>query len=218
MRPILRAMQAFCAPLTLRPTARSQCVHRAAPRACAPSAAPRARGAHTAPMHRIRLLACDMDGTMLDSASKISAQNIRAVGKLLDYTNVRFIPATGKSRSGALRCMGDLGDILRELHPAGVPGVYAQGLVVYGDEGELVFEASVDADVGAQVATLANDLKLSLIGYSRDDILCEDHDDFTALLPVYHVRFMLLRDRFAASTDLHAGTCMYSHWRLADRV
>lgn len=97
-----------------------------------------------------------------------------------------FIPATGKSRVGALRCMGRLGTRLRSIYPKGVPGVFCQGLMVYGNNGDIVFEAGVDSRLALRVTELANALDLSLIAYSRDSIFCEKADLFTNLLPSYH--------------------------------
>ncbi len=106
--------------------------------------------------------------------------------RLLKETDVIFVPATGKSRVGALRSMGRLGTTLRDIHPKGVPGVFCQGLVVYGMDGDIVFEAGVDFNVASRVTELADALDLSLIAYSRDSILSNKEDYFTDLLPTYH--------------------------------
>lgn len=101
-------------------------------------------------------------------------------------TDVLFVPATGKSRAGALKAMGPAGTLLRETHSDGVPGVYLQGLQVFGPGGTLVHESGVSDDVARDVAALASELGLSLIAYSGDDILCADQTAFTDLLPTYH--------------------------------
>ena len=87
---------------------------------------------------------------------------------------------------GALRSMGRLGATLRSVHPKGVPGVFCQGLLVYGKNGDIVFEAGVESNLALRVTELADALDLSLIAYSRDSILCEKEDSFTDLLPSYH--------------------------------
>lgn len=99
-----------------------------------------------------------------------------------------FVPATGKSRAGALRSMADLGEHLNELSPNGYPGVYLQGLIVFGKGGEVVFENTCGDDLARKVVEIARDLGLSLIAYSRDTILCETRDAFIELLPSYKVR------------------------------
>jgi hydroxymethylpyrimidine pyrophosphatase-like HAD family hydrolase len=51
----------------------------------------------------------------------------------------QFFPATGKSRAGMLNTLGTAG---AALTAAGAPGVFLQGLIVYGTgpEGAVIFE------------------------------------------------------------------------------
>jgi len=151
------------------------------------------RNAAAVPMQRqgeekknIRLLACDMDGTILNSKSRITEQNIATVERLLAETDVQFIPATGKSRPGALKGMGRLGDILKDKYPNGVPGVYSQGLVVYSRDGDVIYEEALDGTLSLRVVEIAERFNLSLIAYSGDEIVSAFKDRFTDLLPSYH--------------------------------
>lgn len=130
---------------------------------------------------------------MLNSSTKISSKNAKVTKKLISDTDVVFIPATGKSRPGALRAMGELGKYFQERYPKGCPGVYLQGLIVYGCEGEIVFENTCDERLVETTVTIAEDLGLDLIAYNRGNILCEKRSVFTDLLPSYAVRFILLR-------------------------
>lgn len=150
-------------------------------------------------------LTCAQDGTILDSASQIPPRNVSAVARLLSETDVLFVPATGKSRVGALRGMGDLGDLLRTRHPLGVPGVFAQGLLVYGARGEVLYEDGLEDGLAARVAEVAERFDLSLIAYSRDDILSAKRTSFTDLLPSYHVRFRARGKLGRPRTDAGAG-------------
>ncbi|CAN8062242.1 unnamed protein product [Agarophyton chilense] len=127
-----------------------------------------------------------MDGTILNSNSGISIDNITAVNRLLEETGVLFVPATGKSRVGALRSMKKLGERLRQIYPYGCPGVYLQGLLVFNTKGEVVYENKCDAKLTQAVTSIAKELEMPLIAYSRDRILCEEKHEIMDLLPSYH--------------------------------
>lgn len=124
---------------------------------------------------------------MLNHAVQITNQNIVAVRRLLSETEVLFVPATGKSRVGAIRAMGPLGNHLEELYPKGCPGVFLQGLIVFGLNGEVVYENKCDPALANSVISISKELELDLIAYSRDSILCERSSEYTDLLPSYHV-------------------------------
>lgn len=113
--------------------------------------------------------------------------------RLLDETDVMFVPATGKSRAGALRAMAELGDYLNETNPGGCPGVYLQGLLVFGENGNVVYEDACNESLAKATIEVGKELDLSLIAYSRDIILCEKTDYFSDLLPQYKVRNTTLR-------------------------
>ena len=130
---------------------------------------------------------------MLNSSTQISSKNAKVTKKLMSDTDVLFIPATGKSRPGAIRSMGALGEYFQELYPKGCPGVYLQGLIVYGCEGEIIFENTCNEKLIETTVTIAEDLGLDLIAYNRGNILCEKRSIFIDLLPSYAVRVTLLK-------------------------
>lgn len=134
-----------------------------------------------------RAVFCDVDGTLLASDNKILPANVDAV-KGLPYPDVRFIPATGKSRAGALQSFGELGDFLKSRYPTGVPGVYLQGLCVYDESGALVYEQTLAPSVSRKVVELSEQLSLSLIAYGRDgdSILCAKADAEIMKVTDYH--------------------------------
>jgi hypothetical protein len=94
---------------------------------------------HTAqtptPNTHIRLVASDVDGTLLTTAHTIAPRTVQAIRRMVQEKGVLFVPATGKSRGGVRNALGALG---RELtgppSPSregegglwGVGGVYLQ--------------------------------------------------------------------------------------------
>ena len=47
-------------------------------------------------MNRFQILACDLDGTLLDSNSKVSERNIEAIEQMT-RRDVHFVPCTGRT-------------------------------------------------------------------------------------------------------------------------
>jgi Cof subfamily protein (haloacid dehalogenase superfamily) len=131
-----------------------------------------------------RLCCVDMDGTILNSRNRIHPRNVEAVMRLLTTTDVGFFPATGKSRTGALKAMGKLGEYLQQDCAGGVPGVFLQGLCVYGPDGAICYERTLPEDLARSVVSLAKELGTTLIAYGVDGntILCEQEDKETAKL------------------------------------
>lgn len=123
---------------------------------------------------------------MLTTDKSVTPKNIEAVSRLMDETDVIFVPATGKSRSGALKAMGVLGDKLITRYPKGVPGVFLQGLIVFDLDGDVVFESMVTEELARASAEVNKEFKLDLIAYSRDSIVTDRLSEFTDLLPTYH--------------------------------
>lgn len=128
-----------------------------------------------------------MDGTLLNSSSAIPERNVETVKRVLEETDVEFVPATGKSRFGAIASMAALGEYLQDRHPGGVPGVFLQGLVVYGRDGSLLFERALPQDVSLKIVALARRLDVSLIAYAGngDEIVCEQKDNETDKVEMY---------------------------------
>lgn len=125
------------------------------------------------------------DGTLLTTDKRVSNVNQEAIRRVLSETDVLFVPATGKSRAGAINSMGELGKLLVSRYPKGCPGVYLQGLIVYDVDGSIIYENQVDSELGEKSVALAQQLCVDIIAYSRDAILSDRSTDFTDLLPKY---------------------------------
>lgn len=84
--------------------------------------------------------------------------------------------------------MASLGKTLQRIYPAGCPGVFLQGLIVFDTEGNIVYENVCDVELTRLVIKLSKELDVSLLAYNRDRLLCEQRDAFVDLLPTYRVR------------------------------
>mmetsp|Transcript_8802 Transcript_8802/g.25319 ORF Transcript_8802/g.25319 Transcript_8802/m.25319 type:complete len:289 (-) Transcript_8802:2154-3020(-) len=96
-----------------------------------------------------------------------------------------IFPATGRSRPGAFNAMGQV--LGEELRREGSPGVYLNGLLVYGPDGpnDLVFTRTMDAATSESVVEMCRSLEASFVAYSGDAILCEQRTHHTDRLATY---------------------------------
>eukprot|EP00793_Prasinoderma_coloniale_P005245 PRCOL_00001006-RA len=114
-------------------------------------AAPLGGDVGTRAADRIKLLAIDMDGTLLDAQSKVRpavAASLRAA----KAAGVAIAIATGKARPAVERALAAAG--LAGAHNVlsdDSPGIFLQGIIVHGSDGEVISESSLDAQV-ARVA------------------------------------------------------------------
>ena len=83
--------------------------------------------------------------------------------------------------------MGELGTFLKAKYPNGCPGVYLQGLLVFGTDGSIVYENECDPRLARQVIDISRELDVDLICYSRDTILYAKHSYNIDLIPTYKV-------------------------------
>eukprot|EP00190_Bangiopsis_sp_CCMP1999_P000261 CAMPEP_0198730894 /NCGR_PEP_ID=MMETSP1475-20131203/26988_1 /TAXON_ID= ORGANISM="Unidentified sp., Strain CCMP1999" /NCGR_SAMPLE_ID=MMETSP1475 /ASSEMBLY_ACC=CAM_ASM_001111 /LENGTH=315 /DNA_ID=CAMNT_0044493775 /DNA_START=57 /DNA_END=1004 /DNA_ORIENTATION=+ len=128
---------------------------------------------------------CDVDGTLLNSKHDVDPRVEQAIINVLDK-GVQFFYATGKSRQGALNSGGDtLERHLRAAYGGEIPGVYLQGLIVYGLNGEIVYEKSMTEEMSWKLVNKAREENLTLVAYNGDRILCEKFDSETEKLRPY---------------------------------
>lgn len=113
-------------------------------------------------LHAIRLVALDLDGTLLTPAHELSPRVEQALRKAIAQ-GVHVVLATGKSRAAGI-------PIIEKL---GIPshGIFLQGLTLYDEAGKLVHEQTLDPDLARRVITIAEDRGFGVIAYSASRIL-----------------------------------------------
>ncbi|GAX75731.1 hypothetical protein CEUSTIGMA_g3174.t1 [Chlamydomonas eustigma] len=134
--------------LTSEPTAKSTTQDKAAaPKKSASSASASPRKMRSS---EIRLVALDMDGTLLDSNSRILLSSVKAI-KAACKLGVRVVLATGKARPAAIKACrqyGLEGDNL--VVSSRSPGLFLQGLSVHGLGGVQLSDAQLPASAVEQ--------------------------------------------------------------------
>lgn len=110
----------------------------------------------------IRAVASDVDGTLLTSESALHPSNKVAIATL-QRSPLNFFIATGKCRQGARNSLDGL---------SVEGGVFNNGLVVYADDGALIFERTLDTGVVDDMVNFAHDAGLEIVAYNRDVLTC----------------------------------------------
>ncbi|CAL5359192.1 unnamed protein product [Camellia sinensis] len=130
---------------------------------------------------------CDMDGTLLNSQSQVSSTTAKALREALSR-GVKVVIATGKTRPAVISAlkMVDLAGkegIISEFSP----GVFLQGLLVYGRQGREIFRRNLDTDVCRETFLYSLENKIPLIAFSEDRCLTLfDHPLVDTLHTIYH--------------------------------
>ncbi|CAM9792785.1 unnamed protein product, partial [Ectocarpus sp. 8 AP-2014] len=140
---------------------------------------------------RIRAVVSDLDGTLLGPDKLVSATTLEAVRKAR-AKGIIFVPASGRSKSGMISAMGELG---QELQRDGSPIVCMNGLTVYGqgdgngDLGEIIHSELMCPELAAKVVAfwkahpLAEAAGVSLCGSEGETIVVETLDPRTSSFP-----------------------------------
>eukprot|EP00271_Cylindrocystis_brebissonii_P014287 TRINITY_DN3559_c0_g1_i1.p1 TRINITY_DN3559_c0_g1~~TRINITY_DN3559_c0_g1_i1.p1 ORF type:complete len:759 (-),score=98.35 TRINITY_DN3559_c0_g1_i1:657-2864(-) len=136
-----------------------------------------------------RYLFCDMDGTLLNSKSQVAPNTAEAL-RAAKARGVTVVIATGKARPAAMSALSTVGLVgtgPREVVSLESPGVFLQGLRVYGREGAVVHSALLSEDVCAEGFAFADKHRTALIGFSGDRcVTLFDHPLVEALHTIFY--------------------------------
>jgi len=145
--------------------------------------------AAAAPRRRADVLFLDLDGTLLCSQGRVSAANAAAISAA-QAAGVRVIVATGKARPGAMAALAasGLADPAAPLALVGLhtPGVFLQGLAVYGADGVLVASQRLPPPVLAAGLQLSAASGVAVAAFSGDACFSVGR---SARLEELHTRF-----------------------------
>ncbi|KAI0566954.1 haloacid dehalogenase-like hydrolase [Gracilaria domingensis] len=130
----------------------------------------------------IRVIASDIDGTLLTSKKRLHPKNEPFVKRAVE-SGVLFVPATGKSASGALKALGDsLTSFLIDTQPC-MPGIFLNGLLVKAD-GQVIFERTLGKLDVLKVLQEVKRLDLTPLLYSADNVLVYKRSSYTDMFMV----------------------------------
>ncbi|XP_020687699.1 endoribonuclease YBEY, chloroplastic isoform X2 [Dendrobium catenatum] len=136
---------------------------------------------------KISYIFCDMDGTLLNSKSQITLRTVEALNEAISR-GVRIVIATGKSRSAVMRAfktanLAGKGDIVNESSP----GVFLQGLLVYGRKGREICRRNLDRNVCKEILLYSLEHSVPAVAFSEDRCFTVfDHPLVESLHEIYH--------------------------------
>lgn len=135
---------------------------------------------------KFKYLFCDMDGTLLNSKSLITPETAEALREA-NSRGVNIIIATGKTRPAAISAL-QMVDLAGQdgILSKSSPGVFIQGLLVYGIQGLELYRKNLDPDVCKEAFLYSLEQQIPLVGFSEDrTVTLFDHPLIDALHAVY---------------------------------
>jgi Cof subfamily protein (haloacid dehalogenase superfamily) len=126
----------------------------------------------------IRLIATDIDGTLLNSRSELSERAEKALKAAIEQ-GVQIVLATGKTFHS--------GQYVINKAKLNAPGIYVQGTVTYNSDGTIRTQQTLDTTVARQAITFAEDRGYVVSLYSGSRILVRRmHERIQYLAEHYH--------------------------------
>lgn len=135
---------------------------------------------------KFKYLFCDMDGTLLNSKSQITPKTAEALSEAISR-GVKIMIATGKTRPAAISSLESVnlageGGVVSKFSP----GVFIQGLLVYGKQGLELYNRNLDPDICKEAFLYSLEHQVPLAAFSQDRIVTLfDHPLIDALHTVY---------------------------------
>ena len=115
-------------------------------------------------MHDIRLIASDVDGTMLPRGGVIS-EALRSAIAACRARDIPFIIASG-------RWIGAMGDVIRQSGTSGLPMIIANGAAIIGSDGEPMREWLLDDADTRRIYDILRRFDVQINGYKRGALFC----------------------------------------------
>lgn len=119
----------------------------------------------------IKCILSDMDGTLLSSHHRVSDNTLIAVRNTMSK-GYPFYPCTGRTRSSMANAAGEEFISLFGKSIIDVPGVYQQGLMVYGTDGTLIYERCLENDVILAIQEFCDRYDVPALAYAGEEIFC----------------------------------------------
>ena len=167
-------------------------------------------GAPTNAKAKPRLVATDMDGTLLNDDVEISARNREALEEC-QRRGIQVILATGKARPAALYACEKSG--LGHLFSEESPGIFIQGLQVYGPGGSKLDQRYLPADIVRDAFEYAEKHGVACCGFLGDkNVTLESHP----LLDELHEKYYEPVSEVAESIDAILAQSVHKIILLAD--
>ncbi|KAK3161887.1 hypothetical protein QOZ80_1BG0082730 [Eleusine coracana subsp. coracana] len=136
---------------------------------------------------KFKYIFLDMDGTLLNSKSQVTERNAEALREARSR-GVNIVIATGKARPAVIDALSmvDLAGRTGIVSESS-PGVFLQGLLVYGLEGRQIYKRNLDQEVCREAFLYSLEHKIPLVAFGQDHCYSMFDDPLVdSLHDVYH--------------------------------
>lgn len=126
----------------------------------------------------VRCVLSDIDGTLLPHRSRFSDDTFEAI-RHVKTQGYPFYPCTGRTRGSMISALGDRFMKLFGERVEDIPGVYQQGLLVYGKSGKLILEQNLENSIIGDIANFCKRHNVSVIAWAGEFVYCEKRSYYT---------------------------------------
>jgi hypothetical protein len=121
----------------------------------------------------MKLIASDLDGTLLNEKGQVSKKNAETIKKALEH-GIHFVVATGRSWEAASK----------PLAAAGItsPVISLNGATMYNEAGELLYQMPMDREAAKQVLSVCNEKGMYLEFFTNKGIFSSSREFFLEVL------------------------------------
>ncbi len=120
------------------------------------------KSVESADLSQVRVVACDMDGTFLDSKHLPRPAGVAAV-RAAEASGIHFCFATGRNRASAQNKVGMYFDLTKRS------GIYMNGAIVYGPSGAVLQQHCVDAKLVRAIMAYASGKQIVALNLCSND-------------------------------------------------
>jgi Cof subfamily protein (haloacid dehalogenase superfamily) len=146
----------------------------------------------------IQLIVIDVDHTLLNNKSELSARNKDAIRAAMDK-GVDVMLATGKNYGACKEIISNLGLTL--------PGIFTQGLAIHDANGALRHQQTLDDDIARKVITFAEDRGYAVVGYAQGRILARARNPYVDEL---HTRWHEVAPEYVGPLQNQLGSIQFN--------
>lgn len=152
-------------------------------------------------MKNYKIIACDLDGTLLNNASQISDENIAAINEL-DKRGVFFVPCSGRTISEIPKNIRELDSVRYIIH--------SNGSAIFDKVSGKQISISIPKELNLEIFDLFRSCEAHVCFRSNGSCFVDAHsqsDEHNEYYNVCHDHCVIVREFAVYEDDLKAAVC-----------
>lgn len=125
------------------------------------------------PIQNVQCILSDIDGTLVSHRRRLDDRTYSTIKDAISKGYL-FFPCTGRTRKSAAAVLGSKFVSLYGKSANEMPGVYQQGLSVYGPQGQLIYRNELEINTLRELINLCDQYHVSVLGYADDSSYCKE--------------------------------------------